>query len=117
MIPKKSVPADLSECRNISCTSIFSKSCEAYMMEALTNEVKLDKEQFGGVKGSGAEHMLAELINDQMECLDYNRSACVHMSIDLEKAFNHMDHLQCIRSLIKLGASNQSVLVSWKIDG
>ena len=44
-----------------------------------------------------------------MECLEDNRSAAVHMSIDLVKAFNCMDHLQCIQNLVQMGASNQTV--------
>ena len=31
------------------------------------------------------------------------------MSIDLEKAFNRMDHTHCITSMTRLGASNQSI--------
>ena len=86
VIPKKSTPTNLSECRNISSTSIFSKLCETYMMKMLTTEVVLNSKQFGGVKGLGTVHMLAELVTDQMECLEDNRLAVVHMSIDLEKA-------------------------------
>ena len=39
-------------------------------MDLLTTEVRLDDFQFGGVKGSGTEHLITELLTDQMECLD-----------------------------------------------
>ena len=94
--PKKASPTTLDEWRNISCTSIFSKLCESYLLDRLTAEITLDPGQFGGLKGTGTEHLLVEMITDQMECLDDNRAASVHMSIDLEKAFNQMDHMQCI---------------------
>lgn len=97
IIPKKASPTSLDECRNISCTSIFSKLCESYLLDRLTAEITLDPGQFGGLKGVETEHLLVEMITDQMECLDDNWAASVHMSIDLEKAFNRMDHTQCLR--------------------
>ena len=50
IIPKKNSPTNINECRNISCTSIFSKLCESYLMDMLTSEITLDGRQFGGVK-------------------------------------------------------------------
>ena len=36
------------------------------MMNMLTEEITLDAEQFGGIKGSGTKHMLTELVTDQV---------------------------------------------------
>ena len=91
VIPKTNRHENASECRNISCTSIFSKLCEEFMLEGLRGEVSVDEEQFGGVRGSGTTHLLAEMITDVMECLDDNRAAVSLISVDLAKAFNRMN--------------------------
>ena len=75
IIPKSSNVTDYSGCRNISCTSVFSKLCESFMLEDLADEVTLRGPQFGGMKGSGPPHLLIELLTNMMEQLDDNRAA------------------------------------------
>ena len=69
----------------------------------------MDDTQFGGRKGAGTDHMLAELITEQLEHLDDNRAAVAFISVDLSKAFNRMAHGHCLRSMAEQGASNQTL--------
>lgn len=69
----------------------------------------MDTTQFGGRKGAGTDHMLSEMITDQLECLDDNRACTTFISVDFAKAFNRMDHGHCLRSLAAHGASNQTL--------
>ena len=112
IIPKVTRPDSFNECRSISCTSIFSKLAETYLLDMLREEVTLKKNQFGGNKGAGTEHHLIELISDQMLCLDDNRACTNLISVDLEKAFNRMDHQTCLKNLASGGASNQTLALA-----
>ena len=92
LIPKKTMPESFGELRNVSCTSIFSKLAETYLLDRLREETDLEETQFGGQKGSSTEHLLTELVTDQMQFLEDNWAATTMISIDLEKAFNRMNH-------------------------
>ena len=61
IIPQNPNPTDLSECRNISCTSIFSKILEGEVLKQLRRELEPDPDQYGGVPKCGTEHMIIEL--------------------------------------------------------
>ena len=50
VIPKNTAPSSLSELRNLSCTPLFSKVLESFVLDKLKQEVKLSKRQYGGVK-------------------------------------------------------------------
>ena len=65
IIPKVPNPTDLSECRNISCTSIFSKILEGEVLLKLRSELVPDPHQYGGTPRCGTEHMLI----DMWECV------------------------------------------------
>ena len=58
IIPKVPNPSGLSECRNISCTSVFSKVLEGVVLQQLRKELAPDQCQYGGTPKCGAEHML-----------------------------------------------------------
>ena len=111
MIPKGAEDAaeSLDACRNISCTSIFSKLLEAFMLDDIQSEVTLEENQYGGQKGCGTEHLLAEMVTETTSALDDNCAADSIISLDFRKAFNKMDHTICLRSLAAGGASNQTI--------
>ena len=111
IIPKAQSVDSYDGCRNISCTSIFSKLAETFMLDCLMEEVTLQGPQYGGLKGSGPPHLLAELLTKTMEQLDDNRAAVNLISLDFQKAFNRMDHAVCLRALASRGASNQTLAV------
>ena len=109
IIPKVPNPKDLSECRNISCTSLFSKILENQLMEKLRSELTPDPQQFGGEPGCGAEHMLVQIWDKVLEAMEGGQTAAVLLGVDFEKAFNRMEHAVCLDNLVKLGASPGSV--------
>ena len=61
VIPKKTQPTSANECRNISCTNLFSKTLETFVLQSLLSEVDLSDFQFGGIKGTGVNHFLAKM--------------------------------------------------------
>ena len=109
IIPKTPRPGSLSECRNISCTSYLSKVLEGVILEKLCRELSPDPDQFGGLKGCGAEHMMVELWDRILRVMDDGDQAACLLGIDFEKAFNRMDHGHCLRQLRALGASDESL--------
>ena len=98
IIPKNGCLVNFDESTLITSTSIFSKLCELYLLEQLCEEVSLPRDQFGGQPGAGTEHLLVQLIMEQMEILDDNRACTTLISINLEKAFNRMSHGICLKS-------------------
>ena len=60
VIPKGKDAQSFDECRNLSCTPLFSKILEAYMMDYIVKETGIDKLQYGGLKGTGTEHFLID---------------------------------------------------------
>ena len=109
VIPKCSKPSSLSELRNLSCTPLFSKVMESFILERLKSEVPLSHTQFGGIRGSSVNHFLIETWDNILTSLEDNRAAAVVSSIDFEKAFNRVCHNQCLMSATVLGASAETV--------
>ena len=60
VIPKTTNPADISGLHNISCTLLASKIYESYVLNWATLEVKVKRNQYGGVRGCSTAHMLIE---------------------------------------------------------
>ena len=73
VIPKNNAAASYEECRNLSCTPLFSKICETYMMERINSEVKIDPKQYGGLKECGVEHLLTQSWDNILNGLEDNR--------------------------------------------
>ena len=109
IIPKTPNPTDLSECRNISCTSVFSKILEGQVLEKLRGELTPDPNQYGGKPKCGAEHMLIDLWEEIMIALEGGENAALLLGVDYEKAFNRMEHSVCLTQLQRLGASDGSI--------
>ena len=110
-IPKKSLPADLNDLRNISCTALFSKVYESFVLGWLGDQVGMRSNQMGGMKGSGTEHYLVELYQLILESLEDSRAASIITSIDYSKAFNRLDFLRCLEALAAKGASSEMVAI------
>ena len=109
IIPKIPNPSSLSECRNISCTSAFSKVLEGVILQQLRAELVPDEAQYGGTPKCGAEHMLIDIWKKVLSALEGGRSASVLLGVDYEKAFNRMEHSVCLDKLRMLGASEGSI--------
>ena len=87
----------------------MSKVLEGVVLEKLRGELTLDPEQFGGIKGCSAEHMIVEIWDRVLRALDNGDAAACLLGVDFEKAFNRMDHGHCISQLKRLGASDESL--------
>ena len=109
LIPKKKSPQSLGDLRNLSCTPLFSKILEGFVLEEIRKDVALAYQQFGGLKGSGCDHYLVETWDAIMTALENPTSAANLVSVDLEKAFNRMDFGECIKSLREHGAREEVV--------
>ena len=109
-IPKNSSPSDFGQLRNISCTNLFSKVLEYFVLQRLRNEVSTQANQFGGLPGTGVNHYLTETWDKILTTLEHDeRSATTLVSIDFAKAFNTMSHQACIKSFIDKGATKHSI--------
>lgn len=108
-IPKKSNASTPGECRNISCTPLFSKVLESFMMDRINEEVKIDLKQYGGVKKCGVEQLLIQAWDNILRGLENNRGSVNLISINFAKAFNRMSHQACLKSFKKKGASQGTI--------
>ena len=108
IIPKTSNPASLAECRNISCTAFLSKVLESILLEDIRGEIPPDDVQYGGMKACLVNHLLVDLHEECLGTLDQGDHAVV-MGIDYEKAFNRLNHQECLDQLQALGASQASI--------
>ena len=105
VIPKTDAPEGLNDLRNLSCTPLFSKLMEFFVLEQLKKETKLRSNQYGGRKGSSCEHYIIKLLAEIHETLDQKDSVCNLLAVDFPKAFNTMDHAACLSALRDNGAS------------
>ena len=108
-IPKNNAPEDMSELRNISCTPLFSKLLESFVLDRLRKETKLTDKHFGGLKGRGPDHFLALSWQEILSGLEDSRAAVVLTSIDFAKAFNRMSHAACLTALKEHGATELTI--------
>ena len=62
-VPKVTHPKQLKDLRKIFSTSDFSKEFEGFLRDWLMEDIldNIDPGQYGGLKGSGSEHMLIVL--------------------------------------------------------
>ena len=102
-------PANLGELRNLSCTPLFSKVLESFVLTKLKEEIKLSSRQYGGIKASSTDHFLLETWDRITNALNEPNSAANLISIDFQKAFNRMDHTKCLESLANLNANDESI--------
>ena len=109
VIPKTSRPTGLNQLRNLSCTPLFSKVLESFVLERLKTEVSLSSTQFGGIKGSGVDHFLIETWDEILRGLEDSRAGVTLASIDFEKAFNRMCHYQCLSAAEEMGAGRTTL--------
>ena len=110
-IPKKPVPGGLNDLRNISCTALFSKVFESFILDKLAQQVGMRKNQMGGMKGAGTEHYLVQLWQNVTESLEDPRAASILTSIDYAKAFNLLYFSHCLRALADKGASSELIAI------
>ena len=104
VIPKVANPETLADCCNISCTPFLSKVLEGVLLDDLRGVIDPDPVQYGGIKGCSVDHLLVDLFDAVLEPMEAGASSVV-LGIDYEKAFNGLDHRECLRQLRRLGAT------------
>ena len=117
-IPKKPHPVSPDDTRNISCTRLFSKVYESFVLSWLTGTCDLRPNQYGGVKGCGTEHFLVELWQNVLQGLDDSRAGVMLSSIDYSKAFNRLDFSRCLKALKAKGVGQEliNIIASFLTD-
>ena len=105
VIPKCSIPETLNDLRNISCTLLASKVLESYVLEWAMKRVKVKRNQYGGVKGCSAAHLLIGVWQKICTDLEDCRAASLLTSVDYAKAFNRLSFQHCLKSFAAHGAS------------
>ena len=108
VIPKVANPETLADCRNISCTPFLSKVLEGVLLDDLRGVIAPDPVQYGGIKGCSVDHLLVDLFDAVLEPMEAGASSVV-LGIDYEKAFNCLDHRECLVQLQRLGASQMMI--------
>ena len=112
VIPKNKSPSTLGETRNISCTPLFSKILEHFVLLRVRSEVVIRNNQYGSTAGVGTNHYLAQAWTDILEKLDQENSSCCLVSVDFAKAFNTMCHGACLKALRAAGGSPHSIAMT-----
>ena len=74
----------------------------------MRKEIAPDLTQYGGLKGCSVDHLLVDLLDQVLEQLDSGCPSLV-LGVNYEKAFNHLDHHECLAQLERLGATPASV--------
>ena len=107
-LPLKKInnPQSEDDLRIISLTPFFSKTFEQIVLDWLQAHIgdKLDKNQFGGRKGTSVNHYIIELITFILYNQDLPESrAVLAIMVDFSKAFNRQNHNILITKLDDMG--------------
>ena len=108
-IPKKNLPQDFADLRNISCTLFVSKVFESFVLKLVKEEISLKTNQYGGVKGCSTTHMIVEIMQEICSNGEDYRSATVLTAIDYAKAFNRVSFQHCLEAFRRKGASSPTL--------
>ena len=92
LIPKKASLSSLSEVPGTY------HECSQSLWNPLYSTAWKMKPQFKGINGVGADLFLIDMWQDILEGLEENRGAVNVLSIDIEKAFNWLNHAECIKA-------------------
>ena len=111
VIPKCRNPVGLGDLRNISCTMLPSKIYESFVLNWLSTEVSCKKNQYGGVKGCGVSHLLADMWDNILSALEDARLAIMVTAIDYAKAFNRLSFQHCLEAFARKGASTETIAI------
>ena len=118
-VPKITHPKVLKDLRKISGTSDFSKVFEGFLKDWILSDISgnIDVGQYGGLKGSGTEHMLVGMVDRILKLLESRETgtAVIAAMVDWASAFDRQDPTMAIKKFIKLGVrpSLIPILVSY----
>ena len=77
----------------------------------MVGQVKLKKNQFGGSRGCGVDHLLVHMWQKILSDLEDCRAGTLITSIDYAKAFNRLSFQQCLLAFARKGASSEILLL------
>ena len=105
-IPKTNPPEALTDLRPISLTPAPGKVLEKIIAKELSKQTqtKLDKCQYGNIRGSSTTHYLINLLHMAYVSTDEGK-ATTAVTIDYSKAFDYIDHTILAKKLITMGIS------------
>ena len=112
-IPKSNPPRTIEDdLRPISLTPTLAKHLEWFVGQQLLSCVsdKLDKQQFGALKGRSTTHALIDIVHKWNAALD-DGSSVRAVFVDYAKAFDHVDHSILLAKLISLGVP--AYIIKW----
>ena len=88
--------------------NFLSKVLESVLLDDLRKEIAPDLVQYGGIKRCSVNHLLVNLYESVLSPLVKGDPSIV-IGINYKKAFNRLDHQECLRQLRQLGASDVSL--------
>ena len=118
MVPiPKQYPPNIDKLRPVSLyTSVFAKIAESFVNGWVLDDVehKIDKRQFGNVKGLSTAHYLVSLVHYLHQGVDKNHNVGTVVLTDFSKAFDLVDHTILIEKTICMGIRRS--IVPWICD-
>ena len=120
-VPKITQPKNKSDLRKIASTSDFSKVFESFLKDWILEDISksLDPSQYGGLKGTGTDHMLVVLVDRVLKLLDSNAKQAILLTmVDWKSAFDLQDPTLAIKKFCKMGVRSSLVplLISYLSD-
>ena len=112
-VPKTQPPKNIYfDLRPISLMSTLVKVFESFIGNWILDKInnKLDKDQYGAVKGRSTVHALVSILHQWSCALDRGESVRA-LFVDYTKAFDHIDHTILLNKLMTLGVPH--FLVKW----
>ena len=111
-IPKTNPPVSLADLRPISLTPAPGKVLEKVIAKELSKQTqpKLDKCQYGNIRGSSTTHYLINLLHMAYVSTEEGK-ATTAVTIDYSKAFDYIDHTILAKKLIMMGISSSLIKI------
>ena len=111
--PKVTHPKLIKELRKISSTSDYSKVFEGFLREWILDDISknIDLSQYGGLPGTGTEHMMVCLVDRILKMLDSttDSAAVIASMVDWKNAFDRQDPTLAIKKFIDLGVRSSLI--------
>ncbi|CAH1239876.1 NCAPD2 [Branchiostoma lanceolatum] len=101
----KTNPPDLNELRPVSLTPILAKVSESFVSAWTLHDIKsrIDTSQFGCMAGRSTTHCLVDIVHQLAKTSDQPNTVSTLILTDFAKAFDRVDHLIAVSSLLDLG--------------
>ena len=115
-VPKVKLPSSIeSDVRPISLTPVLAKHLESLIGNHILESIKdkLDRNQYGGMKGSSTTHALVDMLHHWHTAIHSSESVRI-LFCDYSKGFDLVDHTILMENFAELGVP--PVLLAWLHD-